>query len=401
MGKLTDRTIKAITRNGRHGDGAGLALFVRGGSRLWVFRWMAAGKTHEMGLGTYPETTLAEARDAALAARRVVKSGGDPLADRKASKAVTGKTFESVSIEYIESHRAGWKNAKHAGQWMATLTAYAFPVIGAKPVQAIVTDDVLAILKTIWTAKPETATRLRGRIEAVLDYAKSRGWRSGENPAQWKGHLDNLLPARSKVAAVIHHAAVPWRELPAIFERIESNSAVSSQCLAFCILTASRSGEARGARWDEIDPESCTWTIAGARMKAAKPHRVPLSDAAMSVITAMKPLKNAPDGLVFPGGVVGKAMSDVALNKALATAGGDAFTVHGFRSTFRDWAAEATGSPREIAEAALAHTNKDKVEAAYLRSDHFDRRRDLMAAWANHCCRQSANIVQLRPQSIK
>lgn len=410
MGKLTDRGIKAITADGRHGDGAGLALFVRGGSRLWVYRWMTAGKPHEMALGTYPEVTLAEARDAALAARRVVKSGGNPLADRQAAKAVTGRTFEAVAAEYIESHRAGWKNAKHGAQWASTLETYAFPTIGQMPVQAIGTDDVLAILKTIWITKPETATRLRGRIESVLDYAKSRGWRTGENPAAWRGHLDNLLPARSKVAAVVHHAAVPWRELPALFDRIQTSSAISSQCLAFTILTAARSGEARGARWNEIGVVKITterggvatevsinvWTIPASRMKAGREHRIPLSDAAMAVLEAMKPHKRADDSLVFPGGVIGKPMSDVALNKALAVAGGDA-TVHGFRSSFRDWAAEATGTPREIAEAALAHANRDKVESAYMRGDHIEKRREMMEVWAAHCGSvHKGNVVSIR-----
>jgi integrase len=204
------------------------------------------------------------------------------------------------------------------------------------------------------------------------------------------------LPARSKIAAVVHHAAVPWRELPALYERIATSSSISSQCLAFAILTASRSGEARGARWNEIDLAACVWAVPPVRMKAGRPHRVPLSDPAMAILRAMQPHQRAADSLVFPGGVVGKPLSDVALNKALAAAGGAAFTVHGLRSTFRDWAAEATGTPREVAEAALAHTNRDKVEAAYLRGDHFDRRRVLMAAWAAHCLREpGANVVLL------
>ncbi len=396
MSKLTDRTIKAIKADGRYGDGRGLWFVRRGGSTTWALRWMRAGKAREMSLGPYPEIGLAEARQAALEARRLILTGGDPIEARKASKGTDGRTFEATALEYIEAHRAGWRSAKHGAQWLATLAAYAFPIIGAKPVQAIATDDVLAILKPLWQAKPETASRLRGRIEAVLDYAKSRGWRAGENPAAWRGHLDNLLPARSKVAAVKHHAAVPGRDLPALYERIAAGGGISSRCLAFTVLTAARSSEARGARWSEIDLDARAWTIPGERMKAGKPHRVPLSDAAMAILHAMQPHQRGADGLIFPGSVIGKPMSDVALNKALAAADGDAFTVHGMRSTFRDWAAEATGTPREIAEAAIAHTNRDKVEAAYLRGDHFDRRRVLMDAWAAHCVRvPSANVLPI------
>ncbi len=396
MTKLTDRAIKAIKSDGRYGDGHGLWFVRRGGSTTWALRWMRSGKAREMGLGPYPEVGLSEARQAALDARRLILAGGDPIATRKASKRTDGQTFEATALEYIEAHKAGWRNAKHGAQWLATLRTYAFPMIGPKPVQAIGTDDVLAILKPIWTTKPETATRLRGRIESVLDYAKSRGWRTGENPAAWRGHLDNLLPARSKVAAVVHHPAVPWRDLPAIYERIAAGGGISSQCLAFTILTAARSGEARGAEWDEIDLDARIWTIPGSRMKAGKSHRVPLSDAAMAILHALQAHKRAADGFLFPGGVVGRPMSDVALNKALAAAGGDAFTVHGMRSTFRDWAAEATSTPREIAEAALSHSNKDKVEAAYLRGDYFERRRALMAAWAAHCVQvSSANVVPI------
>ena len=302
MSKLTDRTIKAIKSDGRYGDGAGLWFIRRGGSTTWSLRWMRGVKTHEMSFGPYPEIGLSDARRAAMDAKRVIVAGGDPIEARKASKVADGPPFEATALEYIEAHKAGWRNAKHGAQWLATLTAYAFPVIGKKPVQAIGTDDVLAILNPLWKAKPETATRLRGRIEAVLDYAKSRGWRRGENPAAWRGHLDNLLPARSKVAAVVHHAAAPWRDLPSIYERIAAGGGISSRCLAFTILTAARSGEARGARWDEIDLDAATWTIPGSRMKAGKPHRVPLSDAALTILRAMQPHQRAADGLVFPGG---------------------------------------------------------------------------------------------------
>ncbi|MDE8344178.1 MAG: site-specific integrase, partial [Acidocella sp.] len=291
------------------------------------------------------------------------------------------------------AHAAGWRNAKHGAQWAATLEAYAFPVIGAHSVAAISTSDVLDILRPIWTEKPETASRLRGRIEAVLDYAKAQGWRSGENPAAWKGNLDNLLPARSKVARVTHHPAIPYADLPPVMARLLDAEPVSARCLAFAILTAARSGEARGARWDEIDVDAATWTVPGERMKAGRPHRVPLSEAALDILRAIQPLQRGLDGLVFPGGKAGRPLSDVALSKALVAAAGEGFTVHGCRSSFRDWCAEQTSYASEIAEAALAHTNRDKVEAAYQRSDLIERRARLMQDWSDYLTRPAGGAV--------
>ena len=397
MSKLTDRTIRAIKADGRYGDGRGLWFVRRGGSTTWAMRWMRGGKAREMSLGPYPEIGLADARQAALEARRLILAGGDPIEARKARKGADGRTFETVALEYIEAHRAGWRNEKHGAQWLATLAAYAFPAIGAKPAQAIGTDHVLAILKPLWTAKPETASRLRGRIEAVLDYAKSRGWRAGENPAAWRGHLDNLLPARAKVAAVAHHPAVPWREIGTVMARLAESKGTAARCLQFAVLTAARSGEARGARWAEIDLDGGLWVVPGERMKAGKDHRVPLSEPALAVLREMEPLKRARDGLVFPGGRPGSPLSDVALAKALRVAGGGDATVHGMRSAFRDWAAEATSFPREIAEAALAHSNRDKVERAYLRGDALDKRRLLMTQWAEHCTRSPDALADVLP----
>jgi integrase len=351
-----------------------------------MFRYKVQGKTHWMGLGPESDYTLAEAREAARQCRRQLREGIDPIEARQAAKAAamveTGQTFEAVADLYIAAHKAGWRNEKHGKQWRATLEAYAFPLIGNKPVQAVTGGDVLAILEPIWADKTETASRVRGRIENVLDYAAARQWRTGENPARWKGNLDHLLPDRAKVAKVEHHAAIPWQDMPALVAKLAESKGTAALCLRFLILTAARSGEARGARWNEIDLDGKTWTVPAARMKAGQEHRVPLSAAALAILTPMLPLKKKVDDLVFPGGRAGSPLSDVALNKALATAGGADFTVHGMRSTFRDWAAESTSYAREIAESALAHTNKDKVEAAYLRGDHFKKRGLLMDAWA-------------------
>lgn len=406
-GKLTALQVKKMTKPGHHGDGGGLYLRVGDGRKSWMFRYKVAGKTTWLGLGPESDYTLAEAREAARQCRRQLREGIDPLEARRAAKATTqeaeGLTFQVMAEKYIKAHEAEWRNAKHAAQWAATLTAYAYPIMGNKPVHSIDVADVLEALEPIWTEKPETASRVRGRIEAVLDYAAARKLRSSENPARWRGHLDHLLPARAKVARVEHHAAIPYADLPALMVKLSASRGMAAMCLRFDILTAARSGEARGATWGEIDVESATWTIPGNRMKAGREHRVPLSAPALAILREVAQLGTDPAQLVFPGAVKGKPLSDVALNKALATAGGGAFTVHGMRSTFRDWCAERTTYPREVAEAALAHTNKDKVEAAYLRGDHFEQRRRLMDDWAAYATTPAApagqvvNIGKARP----
>lgn len=389
--KKTAKHFEAITKPGFHGDGGGLYLSIVGGSRTWLFRYRRAGKGHWMGLGPDSLVSLAKARDAAIDARRLLRDGIDPIEHRRDAKeaakaeAAPEKSFEIVAGEYITAHKAGWKNKKHGAQWEATLKAYAYPHFGQRPVDTVTVDDVLAALTPIWTEKPETASRLRGRVESVLDYAKTRGWRQGENPARWKGHLDHLLPARATITRVVHHPALAWADMPQVMTKLAKAGGTSALCLRFTILTAARSGEARGARWNEIDMAAKVWTIPGTRMKAKQEHRVPLSDAALAVLETMQPLKSAADGLVFPGGRLGKPLSDVAVSKALAGVA-DGVTVHGMRSTFRDWCAEcAHNYPRETAEAALAHSNKDKVEAAYRRSDLFELRAKLMAEWAAYC----------------
>ncbi len=410
-GKLNVLAIRRLTRAGAYTDGGGLYLRVRpSGGREWAFRYKVRDRQHWMGLGPERDITLAEARQKARDARRLLLEGLDPITEQRARKAGgSGVIFAAALDGYLAAHSAGWRSAKYAAQWRATLDAYVLPKLGTMPVARIETADVLAVLQPIWTAKTETAARVRGRIEAVLDHAKAHGWRSGENPARWRGHFDKLLPARAKVAPVNHHAAVPWRELPAVMERLAGQDGTSALALRFAALTAARSGEVRGARWCETDLDAAVWTVPGARMKAGKPHRVPLPEAAVAILRTMLPLRRRADDLVFPGGRVGRPLSDVTLGKALRiairpretvarVANLQGATVHGLRSSFRDWCAEATSYARELAEAALAHSLRDKVEAAYQRGDLLDRRRELMAAWARFCTEpdKGGAVVELR-----
>jgi len=393
---------------GRYGDGKGLFLLVRKrGDRLtryWVFRYRThEGRMREMGLGPAGEgrdlVSLAAARDAREPLWQAVKAGTDPLA-RKAAEAaavhaaarqdaVRGISFRAVADAYIAAHAAGWRNVKHRGQWQATLDTYVFPHMGGLPVSDVATAHVLAALEPIWRVKPETATRVRGRIEAVLDYAKAREWRSGENPARWRGHLDHLLPARSKVAKVEHHAALPWREIGAFMAALHGREGIAARALEFAILTAARTGEALGATWGEVDLSAALWTVPAARMKAGREHRVPLSPPVVALLGEMTNLRstNDPATPIFPGQAAGRPLSNMALLMLLRRMGRGDLTAHGFRSTFRDWVAEATAYPADVAEAALAHAVGDKTVAAYARGDLFDKRRGLMAAWADYCAK--------------
>jgi integrase len=368
---------------GFHSDGGNLYLRVKDtGARAWVFRFTTAGKVREIGLGPLHSRSLADARTLAEALRKVLADGGDPASVLRQSEAPAGKTFAECAAELIEAKRPGWRNAKHAQQWANTLRDYAFPAIGHKAPADVTLADVKAILLPLWAEKTETATRLRQRIEAVLDYAAVHGLADGSrNPARWKGVLDKVLPAPRKVTARQHHAAAPYSDVPRIMAALAGMSHVSAQCLRFTILTAARSGEARGCRWDEIDFDAATWTIPAHRMKADRTHRVPLSKPALDILRAMHALRRPGADLVFPGGR-GSLLSDVAVNKTLHGIA-DGVTVHGFRSSFRVWAEEQTSFPRSVTEAALAHANADKTEAAYQRSDLFERRRELMRAWAD------------------
>jgi integrase len=396
-GKLTAIRVKKLTKSGTHNDGGGLYLKVSDGGKSWLFRFKLHGKATWMGLGSVDVLTLAEAREKAAACRRMVANGLNPIDQRReaqeAAREAHGQTFQSVAERYIAAHKAEWRNAKHAAQWESTLSLYAYPHFGTRPVKSVALSHVLAALKPIWTEKPETASRVRGRIESVLDYATTYEMRSGENPARWRGNLDNLLSRRSKVARVKHHAAAPYASVAAIMAKLGESKGLAAMCLRFTVLTAARSGEARGATWSEIDMEAAIWNVPAERMKAGREHRVPLSGPAMAILREVAQLGMEPSGLVFPGAIKSKPFSDVAVSKALRVAGGEGFTVHGFRSSFRQWAAEQTAYPREVAEMALAHTNKDKVEAAYQRSDLFEKRRRLLNEWGEYVTTQPPRVV--------
>ncbi|WP_108819918.1 tyrosine-type recombinase/integrase [Pseudovibrio sp. Alg231-02] len=362
---------------GRHGDGRGLFLYVKpSGSRSWVLRYQVQGRRRDLGLGAFPDVTLAMARERAAEARRLIAEGEDPIAKKQQAKP---KTFKEAALELIESKRSGWKNAKHAAQWSSTLETYVFPKIGQMQVAKVETADVIGALKPIWSEKPETANRVRQRIEAVIDYASALGIRTGDNPARWRGHLDNLLPKPAKVRAVKHHPALAHAQIADFMGELAEREGVAARALGFTILTVARSGETRGMTWGEVDLATRVWTIPAERMKAGKEHRVPLTDAAIAFLGAQGNHAN----LVFESEAKpGKPISDMSMTAVLRRMERDGITVHGFRSTFRDWAGETTGFPREVIEAALAHGIKNKAEAAYARSDLFDKRRDLMAAWA-------------------
>lgn len=382
--KFTDLAVRRLSKPGVYGDGAGLYLRVtEAGSKHWIFRFTLAGKAHWMGLGPYPDVTLEEAREEALKARKKKRSGINPIHSRDAESASRTITFQACADQYIASHRAGWKNPKHASQWTNTIAAYCGPIIGKLPVNEVDVSLVMRVLSPIWTTKAETASRLRGRIESILDWATVQGYREGDNPARWKGHLENLLPKSSKVKRVTHHAALPYPEIGSFMAELRNQPGVGARALEFAILTACRSGEVRNAAWEGFEFTTRVWAIPGEFMKAGKEHRVPLSDAAMAVLNEMAEQRSGK--LVFPGRIEGKPLSDMSLSAVLRRMGRDDLTVHGFRSTFRDWAAECTNYPRDVAEMALAHTIGDKVEAAYRRGDLFTKRTRMMEDWAKFC----------------
>jgi len=375
--KLVDTAIrKPNLKPGRHSDGGGLYLNVKpGGSKSWLFMYHYGGRRRVMGLGPYPALKLAAARDKAATLRQSVADGRDPLAQRQQEIA---PTFAECAGHYVGTMEVQWRNSKHRAQWRMTLGPAYCQSILEKPVNAIDTADLLGILEPIWMTKQETASRLRGRIEHVLDYAKSKGWRSGENPARWRGHLKHLLPKARKLQRG-HHAAMPYDAVPGFWRRLSTHDAMAARCLEFLVLTACRSGEALGATWQEVDLESRLWTIPGDRMKASKTHRIPLSEGAMGVL---HPLAEARHGdLVFPGQKPGRPLSSMAMIMLMRRMREDRYTVHGFRSAFRDWAGDVTDHPREVAEGALAHISGDLTERAYRRGDALEKRRQLMEDW--------------------
>lgn len=410
VGKLTALKVSRASRPGMYADGAGLYLQVTGaGAKSWVYRFSLRGRAREMGLGSLSALSLTDARAKAAECRRLRQEGVDPIEARKAQReqaaldAAKMLTFAQAAARYIAAHRSGWKNAKHASQWENTLASYAGPVLGPLSIQAIDTTLVLKVLEPIWKAKPETANRVRGRIEAILDWAKVRGLRQGENPARWRGHLDHLLPAKTKVRRVKHHAALPYAEMPAFIAHLRTKQGVAARALEFTALTAARTGDTIGAVWDEPNASDKVWVVPAERMKAGKEHRVPLCNRALAILDEMQNDRTTDSQYVFPGGKAGKALSNMAMTEVLRRIGRSNITVHGFRSTFRDWAAERTNFPSEVVEMALAHAVGDKVEAAYRRGDLFEKRRRLMAEWEGFCNGPAApagdKVVTIRGRS--
>ena len=404
LNRLTARQVDTL-KVGNHPDGGNLYLRVKDtGARSWVFRYKSGGKgkvdgkVTELGIGSRDGRTLAQARELAGKMRTALADGRDPATLVRTKRNPTAKTFKDCALELIESKRSGWRNTKHVQQWGNTLAQYAYPSIGDKLPADISLVNVKAILQPIWATKTETATRLRQRIEAVLDYAVVHDGSDRRNPARWKGNLDKILPAPRKVTKKIHHAAAPYTDVPKIMSVLRNKDFLTAYCLRFTILTAARSGEARDALWDEIDMKTKIWTIPASRMKAEREHRVPLCDEAMEILTKMWQWRIDDAERVFPG-IRGGLLSDVAVNKTLHSIAPNV-TVHGFRSSFREWGAETTTTPSAILELALAHVNANQVEAAYQRSDLFERRIELMSAWGSHCA-NAGNVTHIRKTVAK
>jgi integrase len=398
VNRLTALKVERATKQpGMHADGGGLYLQVTEGGASWVLRYMLAGRSRYMGLGPFALYGLAEARAKALDAKRLRHEGIDPIAAKRQARlrlnldAANAITFKEAAARYIAAHSAGWTGAKVKTQWEATLATYAEPIIGGMPVQAIDTAFVLKVLEPIWTSKPETAGRVRQRVEAILDWAKVRGYREGENPARWRGHLDVLLAARFKVRKVEHHAALPFADIGAFVAALRAREGVAARAFEFAILTAARTGEVLKARWSEIDVAEKIWIVPAARMKAKKEHRVPLSGRTLSITKEMRALRQDAEGqeassaFIFPGAKHDRPLSNMAFLMLLRRMDRGDLTAHGFRSTFRDWCAESTNYPSEVAEMALAHNVPNAVEAAYRRGDLFEKRTQVMADWANYC----------------
>ena len=388
LNRLSATKVTSLTERGYYADGGGLYFRVsKFNTRSWAFRYTRAGKPREMGLGAFPDVILKEARDRAAEARKLLRDDIDPIDQRQAARSTmiavreAALNFEQCAAAYITVKEHEWKNTKHAAQWRSTLASHAYPVIGSVLINHVEQAHILKILEPLWTTKTETASRLRGRIESVLNYATARGYRKGDNPARWRGHLDKLLATPSKVAKVEHHAALPYSEIGGFVVELRQQAGMGARALEFAILTAARSGEVRGATLAEVDLDAAVWTIPAERMKAGREHRIPLSDAAVELLRALPRIDKSK--LLFPN-TKGSELSDMTLTAVLRRMARPV-TAHGFRSTFRDWAGETTAYPREVIEHALSHQLKDKAEAAYARGTLFDKRRRLMADWAKYC----------------
>jgi integrase len=395
-----NRFAKLSKKPGMHPDGDGLYLCVSNAeSASWIFRFKIDGRAGEMGLGSLRDVTLEGARESAAEARKLKKQGVNPIAAKAAAEAAKAAelaqeaaravTFEECARALINSHKPSWRNAKHGQQWQNTLSTYAYPVIGALPVADVDTGLVLRILEPHWATKPETMSRVRGRIENILDWARTRGYRDGENPARWRGHLANLLPKPSRLKKVKHHAALPYEKVPAFMQELRTCDDLGRLALDFTILTAARTSETIRARWSDISIAKRLWTVPPDLIKGQKEHRVPLTAPVIAILRKVQKLKRD-DGYVFPGAKKGKHISNGAMLMRLERMDRGEITVHGFRSAFKDWAVECTSFPPEVSEMALAHVVEDKVEAAYRRGDLLKKRRGLMDAWAKHCAKRSA-----------
>lgn len=402
ISRLNALKVQATSKPGKHADGNGLYLQVsKQGTKSWIFRYMLHGKPREMGLGPTTVINLTEARAKAIDCKKLLLDGVDPIGQRNQTKKqklidqLRTITFDECAKAYISAHQHVWKNQKHISQWENTIATHASPVIGGLPVTAIDTTLVMKVIEPIWQSTPETASRLRNRIELVISWATARGYRVGENPARWKGHLDQLLPSRSRVQKVKHHSALPILEMPKFMKMLRKEKHISAYALEFLILTATRTSEVLNATWDEVDIEKAIWIIPASRMKASREHRIPLSPRAIELLSKLKEVQSS--NYIFGSYRKGKPMSNMALLVYIKRKG-FSITVHGFRSTFRDWASEYTNVTREVAEAALAHTLKNKVEAAYRRGDLFLKRKVLMNDWARFCY---SEITDQRVVSLK
>lgn len=412
LNRLTALQVTKLTKPGLYGDGGGLTLQITSaGVKSWLFRFMREGKAHGMGLGATHTISLAEARQKALDARKLLADGLNPMIVKKqkvlavALERAKMMTFDQCATAYIKAHKASWKNAKHIDQWTNTLATYASPVFGQQPVADVDTALVVKCLSPIWQAKTETASRLRGRIESVLGWATTSGFRTGENPARWKGHLENLLATIGKASRTKNHPSLPWQRVGEFMLALKARPGIASKAVEFAVLTACRSGEVRGAQWSEFDFTEKVWTIPAERMKARREHQVPISDAALAVLMSIRNMDKVsidqesipPESKFVFAGTKKQALSDMSLTAVIrrmnsdadqpiwVDANGDGVTVHGFRSSFRMWAAEMTAYPREVAEHALAHQLPDAVERAYQRGTQFAKRQALMAEWGVVC----------------
>jgi integrase len=402
LNRLTIAGVRTKKKPGMYADGGGLYLRVaEGGSKQWVFRYVTNGRLRDMGIGPCHTFSLAEARERATEARKLRIDNIDPIAHKHAREAALkaadakAMTFKQCAEGFIKDNEKEWTNAAHHQQWTSTLATYVYPILGNLPVAAIDTPLVLKVIKPLWGDKTETASRVRGRIEAILGWATVHHYRSGDNPARWQGLLEHALPAKAKIAKTQHHAALPYTEVAAFMAKLREDTSAAARCLEFIVLTGARLTEATGAMWSEI--EDRTWTVPANRMKGGREHKVPLSNAAMAILEAMPRMND----FIFPGMRVGQPVGARTIQDLVRELSAGEITTHGFRSSFRDWAAERTNFPREVAEMALAHAIPNAVEAAYRRGDLFEKRRRLMDGWAEFCGKPQASgskVVALRPK---